>query len=58
MYRLAVTAENLTKAYDAPVIVLGHGRCRRKIVIIGANGVDFTLLRLLATRIAAGFGLR
>ena len=59
MHRLAVTVENLTKAYDAPVIrnfsaMVDAGE---KIAIIGANGVGkTTLLRLLATELAPDSG--
>jgi ATPase subunit of ABC transporter with duplicated ATPase domains len=50
MHRLAVTVENLTKAYDAPVITKFSAMvdAGEKIAIIGANGVGkTTLLRLL-----------
>ncbi|HBL66449.1 MAG TPA: ABC-F family ATPase, partial [Achromobacter sp.] len=40
MHRLAVTVENLTKAYDAPVITKFSAMvdAGEKIAIIGANG--------------------
>lgn len=59
MHRLAVTVENLSKSYDAPVIrnfsaMVDAGE---KIAIIGANGVGkTTLLRLLATDLAPDAG--
>jgi ATPase subunit of ABC transporter with duplicated ATPase domains len=59
MHRLAVTVENLSKAYDSPVIrnfsaMVDAGE---KIAIIGANGVGkTTLLRLLATELTPDSG--
>lgn len=59
MHRLAVTVENLTKAYDAPVITKFSAMvdAGEKIAIIGANGVGkTTLLRLLATELQPDSG--
>ncbi|KAG1433049.1 hypothetical protein G6F57_022462 [Rhizopus arrhizus] len=59
MHRLAVTIENLTKAYDAPVITKFSAMvdAGEKIAIIGANGVGkTTLLRLLATELQPDSG--
>ncbi len=50
MHRLALTVENISKAYDAPVIsnFSAMVEAGEKIAIIGANGVGkTTLLRLL-----------
>jgi ATPase subunit of ABC transporter with duplicated ATPase domains len=59
MHRLAVTVDNLTKAYDAPVITKFSAMvdAGEKIAIIGANGVGkTTLLRLLATELQPDSG--
>ncbi len=59
LHRLAVTIENLSKSYDAPVIknfstMIEAGE---KIAIVGANGVGkTTLLRLLAGDLAPDSG--
>lgn len=59
LHRLAVTVENLSKAYDRP-IVQGFSamfEAGQKVAIIGANGVGkTTLLRLLAQDLAPDAG--
>jgi ATPase subunit of ABC transporter with duplicated ATPase domains len=52
LHRLAVTAENISKSYDAPVINAFSAMIEagQKVAIIGANGVGkTTLLRMLAS---------